>query len=430
MKRILSLVLIICLVFTLSAVPAFAAGNTHQDSFSVNFSDGSTFSGTVSVPDYVGQLLVTLPVNGNSVRTVVYVVLPSSSSWSGSSYSKALTVEVSDTNRYLISGSPTTAYRLAYNGTGYQIGSGGGSSLSTGAKATLTCGDGPGLYEGKVNLAYSFRDLGTTSLKDLTNTQKAAVRTFSEGVAYILVLNQSMVDHFLANGTLTETDTFNWPGLKTLLQSYGSSSSAPPAEGGTSSASSMANFAAKKTYTSGQFGDVKSSDWYEARVEQVYELGLMSGSANSLFKPAENVSLYESIALACRVHNIYHGGSGQFRQGSPWYQVYVDYAQRNGILPDGFAVSSRPANRAELAYFFAHALPSYELRAINNVTDLPDVTGNNLYSDSIFKLYNAGVLMGSDEIGTFKPGHGFSRMEAAAILYRLVQPSAREYLLY
>ena len=191
----------------------------------------------------------------------------------------------------------------------------------------------------------------------------------------------------------------------------------------------MANFVKSRTYTSGMFGDVNENQWYGFNQQKViasaYEYGLMQGSG-STFSPTGNMTVAEALAIASRVHNIYGGGSGEFTQGSPWFQVYVDYAVTNGIINAGtFSDFNKPASRAEMAFIFSCALPEAEFGSQNTVVSLPDVNSGTPYYSSIFMLYKAGVVAGSDSIGTYSPNANISRAEAAAIISRVILPASR-----
>ena len=50
------------------------------------------------------------------------------------------------------------------------------------------------------------------------------------------------------------------------------------------------------------------------------------------------------------------------------------------------------------------------------------------YADEIFAFYRAGILTGSDRLGTFRPESSLKRSEAAAILVRLYDASQRQYI--
>lgn len=193
------------------------------------------------------------------------------------------------------------------------------------------------------------------------------------------------------------------------------------------------HFARRATYKKGQFKDVSSSQWYASNVASAYELGLMKGTSNTTFNPSGDVTIAEALTMASRIHSIYTTGRETFVQSGPnWYQVYVDYANQNGIIDETYnryyklGDVTRKATRAEFAMFFASALPDKGLAAINIIYDnaVPDV-GNIACSSAVYKLYRAGVLTGSDAKGTFHPTSYITRAEAAAIVDRMAESNDR-----
>jgi len=181
------------------------------------------------------------------------------------------------------------------------------------------------------------------------------------------------------------------------------------------------------TYTSGQFNDVRESAWYSGVAAKAYEYGLMKGTGANTFNPSGNMTVAEAVTIAARVHNIYHGGNGEFVQGDPWYQVYVDYAIDNGIITAGaFSNYNKAATRAEMAYIFARTSVPVLLAYTavhdppNIVNSLPDADSSTRHYDYIIRLYQAGILAGSDAQGTFHPNSSVTRAEAAAIIIRLI----------
>ena len=99
--------------------------------------------------------------------------------------------------------------------------------------------------------------------------------------------------------------------------------------------SGMGNFQRNGSYYTGLFTDVPADAWYADGVAAAYELGLMVGSGQKTFSPNGTVTLAEAVAMAARIHSRYGSGIESFAQGSPWYQVYVDYAVNNGLLSAG-----------------------------------------------------------------------------------------------
>lgn len=189
-------------------------------------------------------------------------------------------------------------------------------------------------------------------------------------------------------------------------------------------AAAMEVFQTVQAYTAGQFSNVESSQWYEQSVQKAYELGLMSGDPSGTFRPTGQVTLAETVTVAARIHSLATTGAENFVQGNPWYQVYVDYALQNGILTAEPADYSKGATRLEFAQILAKALPAESLTAINQVADgaIPDVADE----ESVYLLYRAGVLTGSDKLGTFLPDSTIQRCEVAAIVSRMALPELRQ----
>jgi len=193
-------------------------------------------------------------------------------------------------------------------------------------------------------------------------------------------------------------------------------------------AAGLDNFQKVNTYTDGQFTDVSASNWYAENVRAAYEYGIMTGSTGSFFNAAGNLSVAETIVMACRLHNIYHGTDASFEGGSPWYQPYVDYAKKQGILTRGYDSYSAAVSRADFAVILGASLPDEALPEIGSIEEgaVPDVAaGSNCY-EAVYRLYRAGILTGNDAKGTFTPAASITRGAAAAIISRLVDPALRK----
>ncbi len=199
-----------------------------------------------------------------------------------------------------------------------------------------------------------------------------------------------------------------------------------------SAADSMTNFKKSNTYSK-PFSDVAPESWYAQNVAAAYELGLVNGKSETQFFPDGNVTIAESITLAARIHNTYCGNTVSFSQSSPWYQAYVDYAVENAIIStETFKSYDALATRAEFANIMAKALPKKEYNVINNVKrgNIPDIYAYMPCSENVYTLYNAGILSGSDELGTFYPDSNIKRCEVAAIVERIaVKDRRKEFIL-
>ena len=189
----------------------------------------------------------------------------------------------------------------------------------------------------------------------------------------------------------------------------------------------MMNFKTVNSYTAGMFGDVVRNSWYEPNTARAYELGLMKGTGDAAFSPTKNITIAEVVTMAARIHSIYQTGTADFTQGSPWYQVYVDYVIENGIIrANSYSNYNALATRADCAAILGASVPESELQAINNITAIPDVTQDSDWGKAVYRLYNAGVLTGTDEYGTFAPANKITRAEVATIATRIVDASLRK----
>lgn len=221
---------------------------------------------------------------------------------------------------------------------------------------------------------------------------------------------------------------------------------------------------------SGQFSDVPASSWYAQYVQIAYDSKLMNGVSETAFNPQGVLAASEAITIAARLHSRYSGNGDLIVSGSPWYQPYVEYAERNGILVPGKVYHyGSPITRADFAELICNALPDDTLPPLNRILPgaIPDVpTGIPMLdavaalteagvldgedisyaammftalgsgaedepsptANAIYWLYQGGVLSGNDAYGTFAPQSNIARNEAAAIISRVLEPSLRKHL--
>ena len=217
-----------------------------------------------------------------------------------------------------------------------------------------------------------------------------------------------------------------------------------------------------------RFTDVPSGNWAEPYIAAVYEYGLMNGISPTTFSPGGSMTVAEAVAVTARLHDMYAGGGADFSGGRPWYMPYIAYAEENGMIGPWLGTDySRPVTREEFALCISNAISDELLPAINDIPDLsiPEVGGypmadaaltlenagvsainySTMFMDmfltdvlgedridtavakynAIYRLYNAGVLTGNDEYGSFSPKSDIRRDAVAAILCRVVEPETR-----
>lgn len=195
-------------------------------------------------------------------------------------------------------------------------------------------------------------------------------------------------------------------------------------------APSILNFPKEIPSYANRFADVDDALWYGAQkdnwVGTAVHLDVMSTDNYLRFRPEENVTVAEVIKSAVVLRQIYNGEQTIMSKSSPWYNVYVEYAIKNGIIGFGeFTDYTKTATRAEAAYILWHALPETELSASNLVVSITDMNINSKYFKCVYQLAEAGVISWPQPEYAFEPDRPISRAEVAALLCRIAYPEKR-----
>ena len=180
------------------------------------------------------------------------------------------------------------------------------------------------------------------------------------------------------------------------------------------------------------FVDIPSDSWYYSSVKAAWENGLIDGVTANEFKPNATLTVAQTIKLAAALHQLDRTGEVSLKNGGAnWYDSYVNYAVTNGIIEKDYANYTKaqmnaPVTRGEFVHIFHGAEEAY--KAINTVADnaIPDVKATDKFAAEIYEFYRAGILTGSDAKGTFHSASTIKRSEAAAILLRMFEASARK----
>ena len=443
MKRLLAALLAAAMIIA-SGVPAFAAKKvytTETKKTTVSAEGAPSVRATLTVPGYLGSLSATLNTAEGSGDFDVIVVYVPSDKWDEESYYSGITATVRGGGCAVYPAYEDIIKWDEYYSSGFLPTSGGIYILDS-TSLQMNFLEGPGLYTALASFFYSPKDYGFSSADELAakygyadaGSMLAAGRSeigaSAVGFPFVLILDDDMISYFLKNGRLDSHSSYSWPGLKELLEEH----EYKPAEG-SGGDEGFANFTGRKSYYKGIFLDVgfDAPAWYDSYAETTYRLGLMQGM-DGKFNPGGNLTIAQALAMACRVHNIYRGDSGDFTQNPRnWYSVYVNYAVENGIItaydfnayrdPTAYG---RTCTRAEMAYIFARCLPAEALDISNVVNSIPDVKITTPYRNEIFTLYRAGIVEGSDRQHSFRPSSYITRAEAAAIISRMAIPSMRK----
>lgn len=199
----------------------------------------------------------------------------------------------------------------------------------------------------------------------------------------------------------------------------------------------LGNFTAVRDYYNGLFQDVDAandSHWFADNVAAVYELGLMRGTrenkfapAQNTFSPGENMTIAQAVTIAARLHSIYYADGETFEvaDGGQWYDPYVNYARDRRII-SASCDYTLPATREEFVRILARALPEEALTPINPPLSFADGWSVSCRAE-VDLLCRAGVITGVSQSGAlyFRPQDTITRAEVAAITARMARPSLR-----
>lgn len=174
-------------------------------------------------------------------------------------------------------------------------------------------------------------------------------------------------------------------------------------------------------YTYPGFIDVAADAWYADAAKVCAQAGLMQGTGHA-FAPDEILTVGEVAAIAARMNEAITGqaipmAEPKASEELPWYFSYVTYLEKLGItVPD----PTKHATRQEFVSLLAAVVSEDMLSSINTITVLPDTS-----DPAVLRFYNAGILTGVDDLGTFAPEKTLTRAECGAMVARIARPALR-----
>ena len=180
------------------------------------------------------------------------------------------------------------------------------------------------------------------------------------------------------------------------------------------------------------FYDVDSNDWFYEPVKSAWQNDLIDGVTARYYMPDNTLTVAQAVKLAAALHQKQSVGFVTLQNGGThWYDNYVNYAVANSLIEAAYQSKSAeamnaPVTRAEFVHILSKTLVG--AKQLNTVNSIPDVKSGDAYADEIFAFYRAGILTGSDRLGTFHPESSLKRSEAAAILVRLYDATQRQYI--
>ena len=182
--------------------------------------------------------------------------------------------------------------------------------------------------------------------------------------------------------------------------------------------------------------------WCEDAVQTVCQAGLMQGRSDGTFNPSGQLTGAHIVTICARLYDLLTGGDGVLpepAEGQEWYDpAYstlskaLDLLDAAGTTPTGLHAQTEalledvPPDDTVQRYTFISLLnqtlqaADVALPAVNQISVVPDCKDS-----AVLSFYNAGILTGSDQYGSFRGGEILNRGQAAAILARLADPAQR-----
>ncbi|MDR0916570.1 MAG: S-layer homology domain-containing protein [Oscillospiraceae bacterium] len=180
---------------------------------------------------------------------------------------------------------------------------------------------------------------------------------------------------------------------------------------------------------SGDFVDVKKSDWFHDDVAYVVNRNLFTGTSDTSFSPDLPMTRGMFVTVLGRYYNVnvsgYGGVSFDDVSISQYYAPYIKWAAENGIVKgygNGLFKPDDPVTRQDMAVIFARfaAFAGYQLNEVRSIKQFADARLVNDYAvNAVNLLYAAGLINGKDA-NRFDPLGRSTRAEVAAVLHRFI----------
>ena len=164
------------------------------------------------------------------------------------------------------------------------------------------------------------------------------------------------------------------------------------------------------------FSDVASTDWFADAVKYVSDKGMMNGTGNGKFSPADSTTRGMLMTVIARY-------AGQDTTGSnPWYQKGMEWAKANGVS-DGTAPNANITREQLVTMLCRYAKSTGKDVSVGedtNILSYADATTVSQYAIPAMQwACGAGIVNGAN--GKLNPQNNATRAEVAAILMRFCE---------
>ena len=178
------------------------------------------------------------------------------------------------------------------------------------------------------------------------------------------------------------------------------------------------------------FYDIPEDYGYKTYLQNAYDSNIIGGKKDdqgrAYYDPKGGLKHGEIMVMVAQLHAAMKGE--KFTPAPDltdhWARPYCEYCKSEGIIDERFdeaMLSDAFVNRAEMAYYFAHALDKeyYKDKVTISFSDMPE----NGYDESIMTLAKAGIVGGFPN-GTYRPEEGVTREQAVVFISNILDALA------
>ncbi|MBE7030454.1 MAG: S-layer homology domain-containing protein [Ruminococcaceae bacterium] len=166
--------------------------------------------------------------------------------------------------------------------------------------------------------------------------------------------------------------------------------------------------------------DIADLTWGKEAVEALYEMKIVSGDQNAMFRPDDFITREEMAKIFAVAFGVISDNEVTFDDVSAddWYYEYVSVLAGagiiNGVGESTFGVGQN-LTREDLAVMLYRVMGLVASQTTAEISDLEQIS--NYAADAVNTLCAMGIINGYED-GTFRPAMNVTRREAAVLIYR------------
>ena len=182
------------------------------------------------------------------------------------------------------------------------------------------------------------------------------------------------------------------------------------------------------------FKDISENDWYFDTVKYIYQAGLMSGTSANTFAPNEDVTRAMFVTVLYRREGQPQTSASNFTdiEAGSWYEKAISWASANGIVNGATENEFEPdANiTREQISAIMHRYAQYKgfdvtVGETADITSYTDAAAVSEYAVDAMKYVVGSGLINGKTATTLNPADNATRAEIAIILQRFITNNSK-----